>query len=133
MESNLRISKTRMKHLDDLYESRHHLIHDHIVGMNQVAYIAHHMVVFDHERDLDNGRFEHFTHEGRENVVTLTLDESRCERPWNHQVRMWVNWIAEHVDSPWSLHVAMEHTRRGTFTFSFDDHVKAVFFKLVFA
>jgi hypothetical protein len=93
--------------------------------------------LFEHERDLCTGRFEHFTREPQVWPASIRFrlqGENKYER--NEQM---VNWIAEQTDTPWSLDVEDElddegmPTEFGRLRFSFTDSTVGVMFKMVFA
>lgn len=85
--------------------------------------------VYEHENDLDKGRFENYRHEAQPNSTNLTLD---LPKPIPHHMEEWINWIAQHSPGTWSLSIEMKHVADGVATFSFDDITTAVMFKLVF-
>jgi hypothetical protein len=87
------------------------------------------MPVYEHERDLDRGRFLFYSHEDQEYVVQIRRDENH-PIPWKLHCEPWVNWIAEHHQNPWSLRIEMENVHAGTFVFSFSDPTIAFMFKL---
>lgn len=84
------------------------------------------MKVYEHERDLNRGRFQNFTqHETHEHHVRVPGHM--------HITEPMVNWIAEQVDTPWGLTVVDQAETGVLLDFSFTDIQSAVYFKLVFA
>lgn len=128
LTSNLYTASAKFGHPSKTY----YLLHDHETN-GRIVYAAYHMPIYDHERNLDAGRFKHFTKEPRPHSTSILLDQGKEDFFWFDRVSVLINWIAEHVESPWSLHVDMDHATKGTFIFSFDDPVKGVLFKLVFS
>lgn len=88
------------------------------------------MKVYEHERDLNQGRFLHFDHTPQQ--WTVAIHHENRVIPWWEKCEGMINWIAENADSPWSLGIEMEHIQKGTFTFSFQDPTIATFFKVMF-
>lgn len=89
------------------------------------------MPVYEHERDLNKGRFEHFTTARQEWVAEIdVIDEHRAE-PFRQNVTAMVNWIAEHADAPWSLDWRETGSHR-YLDFSFADSTHGFAFKILF-
>jgi hypothetical protein len=89
------------------------------------------MRIYDHEKDLDRGRFENFKRETREFTVSFKLTNQ--SQPWATLIGPMINWIAEIGNQPWSLDIDILHVGEGRFDFSFDELDVATMFKLVFA
>lgn len=94
------------------------------------------MHIYEHERDLNRGRFEHFDREAQRWPATIRLkdDSVLAER----QVSRMVNWIAEQIDTPWSLDIEVDFdpgtdTYKDYARFSFEDSDLGVMFKIVFS
>lgn len=102
----------------------------HHAATQQHIYTLTLLAIYDHEKELDRGRFESFSMTPQEHAVSLPM--IRGEPVWVTSER-WVNWIAEQATSPWCLEPKfMEVFGVETFRFSFEDVVTAVAFKLVF-
>jgi hypothetical protein len=85
--------------------------------------------VYDHETDLDDGRFKNYTRDEQPNRIDLNLNGPS---PIPINVERWLDWIAQHSSAPWNLSVQMNHISDGIAIFSFADTTTAVMFKLVF-
>jgi hypothetical protein len=92
------------------------------------------MEVYEHERDLNRGRFANFTPEPQEWLASV-----RVEGPLvgdrlpqlRHEVTVMINWIAEHVETPWSL----DYRENGAvryLDFTFADSHLGFMFKILF-
>ncbi|RYF09384.1 MAG: hypothetical protein EOO77_23945 [Oxalobacteraceae bacterium] len=88
------------------------------------------MEVYEHERCLDGGRFINFVRETQPNVVNLRLENHLA--PWRRVIPERVNWIADHVQTPWSMTLTVHDVQSATYHFSFADVGIAMMFKLVF-
>lgn len=97
----------------------------------QVSYTVELMTVYEHERDLDRGRFAHFQYDDQEFVARITRKDS--PEPFPIMFETWVNWIAEQTDQPWSVRLDMAHVHHAVFIFSFADLTVGTMFKLAFA
>jgi len=78
------------------------------------------MVVYDHERGLDMGRYKSFGVVKHEHHVRLSQERDAA---------IFVNWIAQHAVGKWSLCV---EDNLPDWVFSFENPNDAVMFKLVF-
>lgn len=96
----------------------------------QINYSVAVMKIYEHENQLNTGRFENFTHESQAWSVSI-YHENKIE-PWWKRAETLVEWVAENVDSPWSLDIKMEHVSAGHFIFTFADMSAATFFKMMF-
>ncbi len=97
----------------------------------QVAYTVDLMPVYEHERELDRGRFEHYRIEQQEHVARITRKDS--PEPFPVMFESWVNWLAEHNEQPWSVTLDMPHVHHAIFSFSFADLTVGTMFKLAHA
>lgn len=101
---------------------------------NRIGWTLGLMYVYEHERDLNRGRFKDFTPEPQE-----WLGSVRIEGPivgdripqMRHEITLMINWIAEHVDTPWSLDYRENGATR-YLDFSFSDSHLGFAFKILF-
>lgn len=100
------------------------------------------MSLYDHERDLNRGRFAHFDRQPQAWPATVRLPQDDRFARWDRFTEM-VNWIAEFADTPWSLDIVSDfevdedlQPKDGTWTesarFSFEDSHLGFMFKMVF-
>jgi hypothetical protein len=99
--------------------------------MGQMVQTEAYFPVYDHEKDMNRGRFARFRVEPFESFVHVTNVA--------HRPKTLIEWIAENVQGDWSM---MPHDPdiaetplhdTTTFVFSFEKAVDAVVFKLVFS
>lgn len=105
------------------------LKHEQIVR-DQVLFTVRLMAVYEHERDMDRGRFSLFCREPLPHVVEIEK-KAICDgtqQPW---FEAWINWLAEHCREPWSVSVEMIHVGQAQVKFSFGAAHDAVMFKMV--
>jgi hypothetical protein len=90
--------------------------------------------VYEHESDLDRGRFQNYTQSAQPNQINLDLDLGGLSgiEPIHMQAEKWIDWIAQHSTALWSLSINMKDVSEGVAAFSFADSTTAVMFKLVF-
>jgi hypothetical protein len=86
--------------------------------------------LYEHEQNLDAGRFVNFSRTPQAHLVQL--DFSNEKEPWWIAMATKINWIAEVTDEPWSLQPELQSVLHGSFTFGFADLGTAMMFKLVF-
>ncbi|RYD63679.1 MAG: hypothetical protein EOP83_11585 [Verrucomicrobiaceae bacterium] len=88
------------------------------------------MRIYEHERDLDRGRFEGFQRSPCEHMISLSMGNGAA--PWAALIGPMINWIAETTTEAWSLDVDIASVGEGVFHFSFAELDVAMMFKLVF-
>lgn len=86
------------------------------------------MDIYEHERNVDRGRFEHYDRQPQDWVATIKVEPEKG--PLTQWVPQLVNWIAENHDGPWHLIADMEDVNEGYLRFSFADPDLAVMFKM---
>lgn len=93
------------------------------------------MEIYDHERDLAAGRFVNFDRQPQEWRATVRLEGPLAGdrlKKLRHDVAIMINWIAEHVETGWSLDYAERDDIR-YLDFSFADSHFGFAFKMLFA
>jgi hypothetical protein len=110
-------------------ETRRYAVEEIFNKLNQHICTIRLMTLYGSEEELDDGRFEHFSHARQEYVVKI-LAPPTGEAMTYHTAKM-VEWIAEQTDDPWSMILDYHHLGNIDIDFSFADHAVATLFKLV--
>lgn len=109
-----------------------------VLPNRQVAFTVELFDLYDHELDLNRGRLVNFRHDTQAYKASFTIDmASGLEfaglqfRGLPHLLTCMVNWIAEHGrDKLWSIRLRMILVKLVEVTFSFEDGIVGVYFKL---
>lgn len=106
------------------------LLHDVQAGLRTLFTVGL-MHVYEHERNLNDGRFKRFNRLPQPHAVVLTPDRFPViGTPMD--IGTMVTWIAEHCRGEWHMAIYMKDVNKGSISFRFADQTDAVLFRLVF-
>lgn len=125
--SSLSVERARV---GDAMQKEYWLKHNEHANL-RFLYAVFVLKLYEHERDLNAGRFACF----RDTPMpwSVSIFHENHDTPWWVKCEPMVGWIAENTDSAWNLTVSMNNVFEGNFIFSFEDPCTATFFKLAFA
>lgn len=106
------------------------LLHDVQAGLRTLFTVGL-MHVYEHERNLNIGRFERFNRMPQPHRVVIEPERFPfIGDPLD--VGTMVTWIADHCRGEWNMKINMSSVSTGSITFAFSDQTDAVLFRLVF-
>jgi UDP-2,3-diacylglucosamine pyrophosphatase LpxH len=101
---------------------------------HQYLYSQRLMKLHGNEFNLNHGRFKSFRFETQKHRIVLAKDNIKQQAAmwgWNSTIiAEWVEWIADNIDTAWSVKGVASSNRGIDLEFSFADAVAAVHFTL---
>ena len=99
------------------------------------------ITLYEHEKNLNAGRFMHFKEDQQTHLVKLTINRRKKDE-FDYKIQEWIDWVATHTDSNWNIAFDFPDQHRDAIfntpidqqiaiTFSFENLTTAVVFKLV--
>jgi len=90
------------------------------------------MELYEHEYELDNGRFLHYKKEPQKHEVIINFNNKRIGgEEFRHATQQMVQWVAEQSDDDWNFFLIPESVGVVHLNFSFSSAMVAVIFKMV--
>jgi hypothetical protein len=87
--------------------------------------------LYDSERNLDAGRFEHFSIQPQQYSIKIKQMDMTGREGFRWHVAQHVGWIAEQCRGTWSMALDRRHVSDHDMIYTFDNVTDAVLFKLV--
>lgn len=107
------------------------LLYSRVEVENKLLFSTRLMKIYEHERNLNSGRFKRFSESVyQNNIVSFdnqeTFDGGR--HPWFEK---WINWIADNTFGSWLVQTRHYHLNKACVSFFFEKPSDAGMFKMV--